>query len=121
MDIENPRIVAEQHGDNWTLTVHWIETFSPQEISSGFEFEDWITFWEWDVSDHDHILNGATDRFRPTSVRHSWQWPFPNIPSDVLDTELGGEEIRAQVFLRNVTTSSSPIWRYTPLLQISPG
>jgi hypothetical protein len=44
MDIENPRIVAQQRGEWWTLTVHWTETYSPQELSAGFEFEDWITF-----------------------------------------------------------------------------
>jgi hypothetical protein len=120
MDIINQHIVAQQNGGMWKLTVHWTETYSAQEISSGFEFEDWITFWEWDDSDHDHILNSAVDRFRPTSVRHNWDWEF-NIPGDKLDTELGGEEIRAQVFLRNKTTSSSPIHRFTPILQISPG
>lgn len=120
MDIVNPRIVAQQNGNNWTLTVHWDETYTPQEISAGFEFEDWITFWEWDDTDHDHILNSAVDRFRPNSIRHTWQWPF-SIPGDALDTELGGEEIRAQVFLRNFSTSSSPIHRFTPILQISPG
>ena len=120
MDIVSPTIVAQQHGDWWTLTVHWVETFTPQELTSGFEFEDWITFWEWDDTDHDWIMNSVTDRYRPTSVQHRWQWPF-DIPGDNLDTELGGEEIRAQVFLRNVTTSSAPIHRHTPILQISPG
>jgi hypothetical protein len=81
------------------------ETFLPVEISSGFEFEDWVTLWEWD--------------FRPTSLRHTWEWTT-NIPADALDTELGGEEIRAQVFIRNVTLGSAPIHRHTPILQISP-
>jgi hypothetical protein len=119
VNIENPRIVAEQLGANWRLTVHWTETFTPDEISNGFEFEDWITFWEWDDTDHDHILNGAVDRFRPTSLKHNWEWAF-TIPGENLDTELGGEEIRAQVFLRNATTSSSAINRLSPILQISP-
>jgi hypothetical protein len=123
MEIVDARLVAEQVGgssDLWRLTVHWSERFTAQEIQAGFEFEDWITFWEWDDVDHDWILNGPADRFQPTSLKHRWEWPF-TIPGDDLDTELGGEEIRAQVFLRNRTTSSAPISVFTPILQISPG
>jgi hypothetical protein len=111
---------ASQNGDRWTLIVSATEVFTPEEISNGFEFEDWVMLWEWDVSDHDHITNWRAERFRPTSVRHSWEWTV-NIAGDDLDTELGGEELRAQVFLRNVTTSSQPIHVFTPILQISPG
>ncbi len=101
------------------LTVHWSERFTAQEIQAGFEFEDWITFCEWDDEDHDWILDCSADRFQPTSLKHRWEWPF-TIPADNLDTELGGEKIRAQVFLRNRTTSSPPISVFTPILQISP-
>jgi len=120
MDIINPSITASQAGDRWTLIVTATETFSPEEISNGFEFEDSASLWEWDDSDHDHITNWRADRYRPTSLRHVWQWTV-NVSGDALDTELGGEEIRAQIFLRNVTTSSSTIHRFTPILQISPG
>jgi hypothetical protein len=119
MDIINQRITASQSGDRWTLIVSATEVFSPQEISNGFEFEDWVSLWEWDDSDHDFITNWRAERYRPTSLRHAWQWTV-NIAGDDLDTELGGEEIRAQIFLRNVTTSSAPIHRFTPILQISP-
>lgn len=120
MDIVNPRITASQNGERWTLIVSATEVFTPEEISNGFEFEDWATLWEWDDSDHDFIMNWRAERFRPTSMRHSAEW-ITNIPGDALDTELGGEEIRVQVFLRNVTTSSGSIHRFTPILQISPG
>jgi hypothetical protein len=121
VDIISPTISASQNGDRWTLVVSLIQTFTPTEISQGFEFEKWITFWEWDDSDHDFLTNSSALRFRPGSVRVSTQWTWANIPGDQLDTELGGEEIRGQVFLRNFTTSSSPINRLTPILQISPG
>ena len=120
MDIENPHMWATQTaGNRWVLVVKATETFLPVEISSGFEYEDWVTLWEWDDTDHDHILNWRAERFRPTSLRHTWEWTT-NIPADALDTELGGEEIRAQVFMRNVTLNSAPIHRFTPILQVSP-
>ncbi|MEV4711925.1 hypothetical protein [Micromonospora sp. NPDC049374] len=120
MDIINQSISASQSGNRWTLSVPYIETFTAAEISQGFEFERWVTFWEWDDSDHDHLTNGAAVRFRPTSVRLSRRWTWSDIPGDVLDTELGGEEIRAQLFLRNFTTSSVAISKFTPILQIAP-
>ncbi|MFF6949320.1 hypothetical protein ACFZAD_11745 [Streptomyces iakyrus] len=121
MDIINPRVTASQSGDRWTLTVNVVEEFTPQEITSGFEFEDWVTWWEWDDSDHDHLTNHGVTRWKPVSVREAYSWTWSNIPEDVLDTELGGEEIRAQIFLRNFTTSSATIHRFSPILQISPG
>jgi hypothetical protein len=120
MDIENPRIIASQSGDRWALIVTWVATFTPQEITGGFEFETWLTYWEWDDSDHDFILNTGVSRFRPSSVRLGFSH-HANVPGDQLDTELGGEELRAQIFLRNHTTGSAPISRVTPILQISPG
>jgi hypothetical protein len=56
----------------------------------------------WDDTDHDHIMNWRAETFRPTSLRHSWEWTT-NTPADALDTELGGEEIRAQVYPKRDT------------------
>ena len=119
MDIENPHILVSQNGDRWAVIVKWTATFHPLEVSSGFEFEDSVALWEWDTSDHDHISNSAVAPFRPTStsVSRSAIW---NFPGDALDTELGAEEIRAQVFLRNRTTSGTSIHKYTPIVSISP-
>jgi len=101
------------------LEIKATETFLLEELNQGFAFEDWVTLWEWDDSDHDHIDNQEVERFKPKSIqrRRSWSW---EIDGEVLDTELGGEEIRAQIFLRNATTGST-IDKVTPLLQISPG
>ncbi|WP_447009520.1 hypothetical protein [Saccharothrix hoggarensis] len=121
MDIINARLTASQNGDRWTLVTSVTETFTPQEISAGWEFEDWASVWEWDDSDHDFITNFGVTRFRPASLRESFSWTWSNVPGDVLDTELGGEEIRVQVFLRNFSTGSAAIHRFTPILQISPG
>jgi hypothetical protein len=120
MDIVNPHIWATQTaGNRWVLIVKMTETFLPIEISSGFEFEDWVTLWEWDDTDHDHILNWRAETFRPNSLQHTIEFTT-NIPADALDTELGAEEIRAQCFIRNVTLGSQPIHRFTPILEISP-
>lgn len=123
MEIVDARLVAERLGgsdDLWRITVHWTECFTQQEIQAGFEFEDWITFWDWDDVDHDWILNGPANRFQSTSLKHRWEWPF-TIPGENLTTELGGEQIRAQVFLRNRTTSSPAVSISTPVLHVSPG
>ncbi|WP_405604352.1 hypothetical protein OHT93_33735 [Streptomyces sp. NBC_00191] len=121
MDLINPTVTASRDAQNrWTLTVKAIETFTPEEIRSGFEFEDWAQWWEWDDSDHDHLANHGVIRWRPASVREAMEWTWSNIPGDDLDTELGGEEIRAKLFIRNFTTSSAPIERLSPILEIAP-
>ena len=121
MNLINPGISVSQIGDRFTLVFTVIEEFSEDEIRQGFEFEDWLTVWEWDLSDHDHLANFGAVRWTPQSVREHMEWTWPNIRGDDLDTESGGEEIRAQAFLRNVTTSSAAIHVNTPQLQISPG
>lgn len=117
MEIFRPTMTASQSGDLWTLEITADEAFLLEEV--GQEFEDWVTLWEWDDSDHDFIDNQEVRRFKLQSVqkRRSWAW---EIDGEVLDTELGGEEIRAQIFLRNVATGAT-INKVTPLLQISPG
>lgn len=121
MDIINQRISASQSGNRWTLVVDYTATFTQTELSFGFVFEDSVAFWEWDDSDHDHLVNSAVVSFRPAGPRVARRWVWSNVPGNVLDTELGGEEIRAQIFLRNRSTSGAVIWRFTPILQISPG
>jgi hypothetical protein len=41
------------------------------------------------------------------------------VSSDTLDTELGGEEIRALVQVRNQTTGGTPKAKYSGIIQIS--
>ena len=121
MQLINPRLTATQNGDRWTLVASVTEAFSESELTAGYVFADSCAFWDWDDTDHDYLANMGTTEWRPGSLRERMDWTWPNIPSDILDTELGGEEIRAQMFLRNVTTSSMAIVAYTPILQISPG
>lgn len=120
VDIINPRLTASQLGNRWTIHLNYIATFNPQELTFGFTFEDRVAFWEWDDTDHDFLANSAGAQFRPGSLRVGRSWVWPNVPSDRLDTELGGEELRGQVFLRNFTTGGVSIHRYTPILQIAP-
>lgn len=121
MQLSNPTISATQSGDRWTLTASVTEHFTRDEINANFQFADFVTFWEWDTSDHDFLTNTRTDVFRPNSLTHRFTWTWSDIPGDTLDTELGGEEIRAQFHLRNATTSSGEVTVFSPILQISPG
>lgn len=120
MHFSNPVITATQSGNRWTLRASVTEHFTREEINAGFEFEDFVTFWEWDTSDHDFLTNTRKERFRPSSLTHRFTWTWSDIPGDTLDTELGGEEIRAQFHIRNFTTSSPETTIYSPILQIAP-
>lgn len=121
MQLENPRISAVTLGGNrFNIVVSVIEVFTQDEINQDFEFEDVAQVWEWDDSDHDFLANWSPIRWRPASKREFMEWKWSNIPGDVLDTELGGEEIRAKIMLRNVTSSSPTITVHTPILPMSP-
>jgi hypothetical protein len=121
MQLENPRVSAIAVGGNrFTLVVSVMEVFTKDELNQDFEFEDRAELWEWDDSDHDFLGNASPIRWRPASLREHMEWTWSNIPGDHLDTELGGEEIRARIFLRNVTSSSQPIIVHTPILNPSP-
>ena len=121
MQLENPRISAMALPNNhFTIVISAIEVFTQDELNQNFEFEDRAEVWEWDDSDHDHLANFSPIRWRPASLREFMEWTWSNIPGDTLDTELGGEEIRAKIYLKNVTSSSPSVVVHTPILPMSP-
>lgn len=120
MDIQNQRISATQNGDRWTLNVDYTATFTQVELTSGFQFEDGCSFWEWDDTDHDHLANTAMFAFTPGSLQVSRGFIWSNISGDFLDTQLGGEEIVGQIFLRNRSITGVGINKFTPQIQIAP-
>ena len=84
MNLSNPTITATQSGDRWTLTASVTENFSREEINANFQFEDFVTFWEWDTSDHDFLTNTRTERLAspPASIaaRISGRTVVPVLP-----------------------------------------
>ncbi len=126
MNISNLQpITAQKTGNSWKLTVKYTATFSPDEVNPfpqghNYTFRDAIQIWEWDVSDHDQITGWiSAPSFNPsaTAVQRTL---VAIVNGDELDTELGGEEVRARIRLRNVTTSGVPIYKYTPIILLAP-
>ncbi|MFN8661115.1 MAG: hypothetical protein U0075_04440 [Thermomicrobiales bacterium] len=124
MDIINPSLSVQrlQH-ERWELTVRYTITFTVQELNPPFDFTflDAVRIWEWDHHDHDLVTGWLrTENFCPiaTSINRT---KTLRVTDDMLDTELGGNEIRAQIHLRNTTISGLPVERFTPLLHLLPG
>ena len=121
MNIGPVSLIATKSGNHWTLTANYTASFTQEELNLGFVFQDAVRFWEWDDSDHDNLANGAWTSFTPFSLQSSRVWTWSNIPDDALNTEIGEEELRAEIFLRNSTTTGAAINRYSPILTLDPG
>jgi len=119
MNITNPQLEASQGANGlWTFLVTAFLEYTREEVDS--EFERWASVFEADaIGKDDPIIESAALRFRPPSGGHPAQWKFQNISRDLIDTELGDEEIYVQISLRNFTTDSFPITARTPTITIS--
>ncbi|MEZ4564240.1 MAG: hypothetical protein R2853_16040 [Thermomicrobiales bacterium] len=124
MDIINPSLSVQRlPGDLWELTVRYTITFSPQELNPPFDFAflDAVRIWEWDSHDHDTLTGWLRiENFCPTTTSIN-RTKIVRVTDDLLDTELGGEEVRAQIHLRNTTISGLPVERFTPRWRLLPG
>ncbi len=124
MEIFNPRISAAtlNSADNptWRLTVTYTARFAPHELN--VLFQDAIKIWELDESVHDVIrpYDDTHENFvarTPTVERVK----SVDISSDDLDTELGGEEVAAQVWLGAIPVPpGSRVEVFTPPIGLSP-
>ena len=123
MNITNIQpISAQQLGTDWRFSVSYTATFTPEEVNQplNYTFRDSIQIWEWDITDHDPITAWkANSNFNPsaTSVQRT---KVVTVAGDDLDTELGGEEIRAKIQLRNFTTGGVPQYKYSSVIHLSP-
>src|SRR5262249_19765659 len=113
---------AQQLSSNkWRLTAKYTATFSQQEVNPplNFVFRDAFQIWEDDPVDDDQITGWvAVSNFNPsgTSVARTLTH---DISGDDLDTELGGEEIKVGVRLRNVSLNF-PIHRWSGTIGLAP-
>ena len=120
MNITDPRLFASQGANGlWTLKVTAFFEVTPEEFDAGLEFEREATVFELDaVSADDLIIKSAALRFRPPSRKFPVEFEFQNLPRDLLDTELGDEEITVQIDVREVSTGAVASSR-TPTVTIS--
>ncbi|MFN3980002.1 MAG: hypothetical protein ACK4SA_06430 [Caldilinea sp.] len=113
---------AQQLSSNkWRLTVKYTATFSPQEVNPplNFTFRDAFQIWEDDPVNDDQITGYvAVSTFNPSSTSVARTLTH-EISGDALDTELGGEEIKVRVRLRNVDLNY-PIHKWSKTIALAP-
>jgi hypothetical protein len=120
MHIHRPTISARRIDDvNWEFTVNYTANFLPHEV--GVRFLDAIKIWEWDDSDHDELTAyGNHEEFNPPTNSIQRQKRIL-VNSGTLDTELGGEEIRAQIWLGAIPVPpGNRVEEFTPIIGLSP-
>lgn len=124
MDIINPSLSARRLSDElWELTVRYTITFTTQELTPPFDFafQDAVRIWAWDSHAHDVVTGWLRyEHFCPiaTSVNRA---KVVRVTDDTLDTDLGGDDVRAQIRLHNTSISGLPVERFTPILPLLPG
>jgi len=110
VEIVNVNLSARtDDGFVWDFDVSWGLRFTDSEIDSGQEFVNGLVFWEWDdgwLADsdpeklhtvpNDTVLTGGVDINNMVYRTHTWRAGVSR-----LSTELGNEEIRAEVYLQN--------------------
>ena len=122
MNITGQTISAQKLAGNiWRLTVKYTATFTAEEATDkNYTFRDSVRIWEWDDVDHDAVTGWvAATNFNPASTSVS-RTKVVDVHGDDLDTELGGEEIRAKISLRNFTTGGVATQKLTSIINLSP-
>jgi hypothetical protein len=123
MNVTNIQAIqASQSGNIWTLVVKYTATFTNQEKDPplNYIFRDSIRIREDDVFSDDTITGWiSASNFNP-STNSVLRTLTAVVNGNDLDTELGGEEIYAQIQLRNFTTGGVPITRKTANINLSP-
>ena len=122
MNIGPISLSAQQlSASKWRLTAKYTATFSAQEVSPplNFVFRDAFQIWEDDPVNDDQITGWvAVSNFNQSSTSVARILTHV-ISGDDLDTELGGEEIKVRVRLRNVSLNF-PIHRWSATIGLAP-
>jgi hypothetical protein len=123
MNVTNIQAIqASQSGNTWTLVVRYTATFTNQEKDPplNYTFRDSIRIREDDPFVDDTITGWiSASNFNP-STNSVVRTLTAVVNGNDLDTELGGEEIYAQIQLRNFTTGGVAIIRKTANINLSP-
>jgi hypothetical protein len=115
------RLSAQQlPGNNWKLSVDYDANFSEQEIQQQFQYRDSFVVWEDDTSDDDKITNHrSVGTFKP-SAKTVKRTLTTQVPGDMLDTELGAEEIYVVIHLENLDLNVKFPTKSSAAISISP-
>lgn len=122
--ITKTKISAQKSSDSgnvWDITVEYDAIFSSWELNeANFSFRDGFVLWE-DDDFSDDLLTGVVgvSVFNPTTSPTHRKMSV-RIDGGTLDTELGEEELYAQVRLRNLQLNLLYPSVPTPVLAISP-
>ncbi|CAM5654849.1 hypothetical protein SAVIM40S_03113 [Streptomyces avidinii] len=103
-------------GALWDMKVDYNLNFTRFDQTNQFQFQSWCDIWEQDSDDDDLVKRGRHANIN--AVNQSRTATFSVRSSDI-DTELGGEEIYARCFVRNMETGTQPS-SYSTRIQISP-
>jgi hypothetical protein len=107
------------------LIVDYTLNFSQAEVDANFEFEHGVVLFELDAGEPFgggdgplYVIDNQVDNPNRTTLPFSR--PFTDILGTDLNTELGAEEIWAEVYARNRTTAGQVISRKSPVINTSP-
>ena len=98
--ITNVGLLSAQQlpGNNWKLSVDYDANFSEQQ----FEYRDSFVVWEDDTLNNDKITgHRSVGTFKP-SAKTVKRTLTTEVKGDMLDTELGAEEIYVVMHLENL-------------------
>jgi hypothetical protein len=110
---------AQRSGNQWRLSVTYTATFSAFEVAN-FNFRDAIQVWESDPFSDDRLTGWRNDtNFNPASASVV-RTKTTTVSGDVLDTELGGEEIYLKIRLFNIDLNTPPIIRNSTVINLAP-
>ena len=121
MEIGPVELLVSQDGDDFDFTINFSLSFSQAEVDGPFEFEHGIVFWEGDAGEP---FGGGDDKLftvpnRTINPSSTFVPLSRNQPLTFTGTELGGEEVWAEVYARNKTTGGQVISRRSPVLQLA--
>ena len=93
---------------SFTIKVLYTLRFTPAEFSGPTEFEDTVRLREDDDTSGDDVISDWTNHFvfNPVQEFEPVVWTYSAISASELDTELGGEEIYGQVWVKNRATGA---------------
>lgn len=116
-NIQSP--TAQRSGNQWTLSVTYTATFSPFEVTN-FNFNDAIQVWESDPFDDDRLTGWRNStHFNPASGSVT-RTKSTTVSNNVLDTEIGGEEIYLKIRLYNTDLNTTPVVRNSGVINLAP-
>lgn len=88
-------------GNNWKLTVTYDASFSDREVRDRYQYRDSFVVWEEDSSIPDRITGRRSVGTFTPSARTVRRTLTTQVTGDMLDTELGAEEIYVFIHLEN--------------------